>query len=41
MCIVKCKGKWKYLGQFNLYFSTTLIKSQVFTASRAASRTPG
>ena len=28
MCIVKCKGKWKVSGQYNLYFSTTLIKTQ-------------
>ena len=34
MCIVKCKGKWKYSGQYNLYFSTTFIKTQVFTALR-------
>ena len=34
MCIVKCKGKWKDSGQYNLYFSTTLIKTQVFTALR-------
>ena len=32
MCIVKCKGKRKDSGQYNLYFSTTLIKTQVFTA---------
>ena len=34
MCIVKCKGKWKDSDQYNLYFSTTLIKTQVFTALR-------
>jgi hypothetical protein len=34
MCIVKCKGKWKDSGQYNLYFSSTLIKTQVFTALR-------
>ena len=32
MGIVKYKGKWKDSGQYNLYFSTTLIKTQVFTA---------
>ena len=34
LSIVKCKGKWKDSGQYNLYFSTTLIKTQVFTALR-------
>jgi hypothetical protein len=34
MCIVKCKGKWNDSGQYNIYFSTTLIKTQVFTALR-------
>ena len=34
MCIVKCKGRWKDSGQYNLYFITTLIKTQVFTALR-------
>ena len=29
MCLVKCKGKWKDSGQHNLYFSSTLIKTQV------------
>ena len=34
MGIVKCKGKWKDSGQYNLYFSSSLIKTQVFTALR-------
>ena len=34
MYIVKCKGKWKDSGQQNLYISTSLIKTQVFTAQR-------
>ena len=34
MYIVKCLGKWKDSVQYNLYFSTTLIKTQVFTALR-------
>ena len=34
MCIVKCKGKVKDLGQYNLYFTSTLIKTQVVTALR-------
>ena len=34
MCIVKCKGKWKDSGLYNLYFSSTLIKTQVLTALR-------
>ena len=34
MYIVKCKGKWKNSGQYNRCFSTTLIKTQVFTALR-------
>ena len=28
------KGKWNDSGQYNLYFSTTLIKTEVFTALR-------
>ena len=31
ICTVKCKGKWKDAGEYNLYFSSTLIKTQVFT----------
>ena len=34
MCIFKCKGKWIDSGQYNLHLSTTLIKTQVFTALR-------
>ena len=33
-CLVKCKGKLNVSGQYNLYFSTTLIKTQVCTALR-------
>ena len=34
MCTVKCKGKLKDSGQYNLYFKSTLIKTQVFTTLR-------
>ena len=34
MCTVECKGKWKDSGKYNLYFSSTLIKTQIFTALR-------
>ena len=34
MCIVECKGKWKDSGEYNLYFLSTLIKTQFFTALR-------
>ena len=30
----KCKGKFNDSGQYNLFFSDTLIKTQVFTALR-------
>ena len=32
MCTVECHGKGKDSGEYNLFFSSTLIKTQVFTA---------
>ena len=30
--VAKCKGKWKDSGEYNLYFSSHFIKTQLFTA---------
>ena len=34
MCIVKCKGKWKNSGQFNLYFHHKKLKKIVLRCAR-------
>ena len=32
MCIVDCKGKWKDSGDYDLFFLSTFIKTEVITA---------